>query len=295
MSGLVLELQSEAMKSDADVSSLLLKVKVVSKKLGLTDIEEWVSFELNGYPDESCSTMPNYREVLGAVKVHNPVHGLIDLRMSADLEAFLSRRNLTISISELTGLLKSGQQELNLSIRPDYREMIMSSQKLPMEPFFVFHSYQLVRVLDAVKSKVLDWALDLEAKGIVGEGMSFSEKEKETAQTTYITNNNIGSMSNSQLQQHSTHSAQTQYNVTQQTDLSAFVKELREALSEMNLAAAAQQELAAEVQTLESQLASPKPKPVIINESLKSTRAILEGITGSVLATGLLQQIGQFF
>ena len=50
-------------------------------------------------------------------------------------------------------------------------------------------------------------------------------------------------------------------------------------------------ELEAEVLTIEHQVASPKPKQLIISESLKSARSILEGVTGSVLATGLLTQL----
>jgi hypothetical protein len=40
---------------------------------------------------------------------------------------------------------------------------------------------QIVRILDAVRNRVLDWALDLEEQGITGEGMSFSPDEKAQA------------------------------------------------------------------------------------------------------------------
>lgn len=64
-----------------------------------------------------------------------------------------------------------------------------------------------IKALDAIRNKVLDWSLDLEKRGILGADMTFSKEEKATAsQIHYTTVNNIGSMSNSQLQQHSSDS-----------------------------------------------------------------------------------------
>ena len=47
----------------------------------------------------------------------------------------------------------------------------------------------LAGILDTVRNKILDWALELEKKGILGdEEMNFSDKEREQAQSVTINN-----------------------------------------------------------------------------------------------------------
>lgn len=163
---------------------------------------------------------------------------------------------------------------------------------IALEPSLLVSDSQIYGILDAVRNQVLNWALDLESKGIIGDGMSFSSEEKKAAsQITYQVTNNIGNMENSQLQQDSTGATQTQ-NITQSSaDLTEFIKQLKASIHDLGLNQQDAAELEAEVLTIEHQVASPKPKQLIIFESMKSARSILEGITGSVLATGLLAQL----
>jgi hypothetical protein len=39
----------------------------------------------------------------------------------------------------------------------------------------------MVKICESVKNIILEWALDLEKEGILGEGLSFNQKEKEKA------------------------------------------------------------------------------------------------------------------
>ena len=48
MASLVQELQKEALDPNVKVSDLLRKALVVSKKLGIAEIEAWINKELNG-------------------------------------------------------------------------------------------------------------------------------------------------------------------------------------------------------------------------------------------------------
>ena len=50
-------------------------------------------------------------------------------------------------------------------------------------------------------------------------------------------------------------------------------------------------EAIAEIQTIKTQLASPRPKEFVIQESRKTLRNIFEGMTGSILATELLRYL----
>ena len=46
-----------------------------------------------------------------------------------------------------------------------------------------------------------------------------------------------------------------------------------------------------DIETIESQIKSPRPKSTIIKECLASIRTILEGAAGSMIAALLVQQI----
>jgi hypothetical protein len=50
----------------------------------------------------------------------------------------------------------------------------------------------LAGILDAVRNKILDWALELESHGVLGEGMTFSAQERQAAAS--VTIHNYGSL-----------------------------------------------------------------------------------------------------
>lgn len=296
MSGLVLELQRDALDKNVDVSSLLRKAVVVSKKLGITEIETWINQELAGYPADE-DAVPTYREVSGVVKVFNPYHGWQPLNFgNAELGEDLSKRKISQAIGELVAIAENDKSgNLQVPFSQHTKNALMKMMDIPLEPTLLVSDAQIHGILEAVRNEILNWALDLETKGIIGDGMSFSNEEKAVAsQVTYQVTNNIGSMQNSQLQQDSAGASQTQ-NITQpEVDILAFIEEVKASIHDLGLNKDDTAELEAEVLTIEHQLASPKPKSIIINESLKSARSIIEGITGSVLATGLLAQLATF-
>ena len=63
MSGIVLELQRNALDPNVDVVTLLRQAYLISKKLELSEFEKWVSKELNGY--EVSDEIPDYRILHG--------------------------------------------------------------------------------------------------------------------------------------------------------------------------------------------------------------------------------------
>ena len=78
-SDLVLELQRDALKNRVDTPNLTRKALVISKKLGISEVENWLHQELNGYTD-SEDFLSEYRDLYGVLKVNNPVRGLIPFR-----------------------------------------------------------------------------------------------------------------------------------------------------------------------------------------------------------------------
>ena len=297
MPGLVSELQRDALDKNIDVTNLLRKALVVSKKLGIREIEEWINWELSGYPADK-DFRPEYRVVHGQVMVLNPFHGWESVLFEdPEMGKSLSSRTIIQPVSELVALVKndnSGFGEILFS--HETKNKLMDLMSSDLEPIFRISIIKITGILDSVRNEILNWALELEAKGIVGPGMSFSIDEKRTAsQVTYQITNNIGSMQNSQLQQDSAGASQTQTIDQSHIEITEFVNELKSSMTDLNLDTSDYAELEAEVLTLENQLASPKPKSVIINESLKSARSILESIASNALTTGLLSQLAAFF
>lgn len=107
---------------------------------------------------------------------------------------------------------------------------------------------------------------------------------------------NIQSMHHSAIQQGSTNSTQN-FTISNQNieAIKEFIKGAFDTIEKLHLSEEQESELRAELETIKSQLSSPKPKKSILNEALHSTRTILEGITVELAkpyASSLLLQIG---
>lgn len=292
--GLILELQSDALNSKNSVSNLLRKALVASKKLGISEIEEWIKNELNGY--SSNAEVPSHREVRGQIKVWNPYHGWQPLNFGDPEEAeALSKRKISQTIGELDAIASEAKTEsLHVPFPQDIVNKLMEGMDVPLQPTLHISPTEVVGILDTTRNLILDWALELEQKGIVGEGLSFSKEERQAAsQVTYQITNNIGSMENSQIQQNSPAGKQKISLKTSSEEILKFVQQLKNEILSLELSPRELSELQADICTIETQSNSPKPKNVILKESLKSVRTILEGAAGSTTATMLLSELAK--
>ena len=209
---LVLELQAEAIEGSVAVDQLLRKALAVATKLDLISFRGWVQLEMNGY---SGTEVPEYRVMAGSLVCRNPYCRLIPFLMPGDPEIAtkLSRRNEPRPIGVIEKVLSSEGSTLIYQFPPEIMAHLMRGQDLPMVPYLLLNKNAFVRIVDAVRNTVLDWALKLESEGILSEGMSFTPKEKQIAyakekelahQMNIIT---IHNMHNSSIQQAS-HDAQ---------------------------------------------------------------------------------------
>jgi hypothetical protein len=69
-------------------------------------------------------------------------------------------------------MIQFSQQELAL---------LMCGQRFPLEPVRIIGRNKLASVIDTVRTTILEWALKLEAEGIMGQGLTFSDEEKKIA------------------------------------------------------------------------------------------------------------------
>lgn len=124
----------------------------------------------------------------------------------------------------------------------------------------------------------------LEHQENVGENMTVESKSPHTEPGINIVNNYSCTFTNSQLQQGNNNTMNLKKDDTEIETVKSLLTELKKITK--NLPDNHQQsELQADIETIESQLKSPKPKIGFIKEICKSMRNILEGSIGSTLAT----------
>ena len=148
-------------------------------------------------------------------------------------------------------------------------------------------------IIDAVRNIVLDWALKLEGDGILGDEISFSDKEKQKAANVHYTIKNfISNVSHSQIQQ-GTFTSHQQVEITTENRslLQDFLSDLESKLKDLSLDQDEQRRIIAESAILKKQLSLPKPKGSIIRSCLASVRSIVEGAAGSAIGALLLQKL----
>lgn len=74
-------------------------------------------------------------------------------------------------------------------------------------------------------------------------------------------------------------------------DFRNFIANLREATASANLQATDADQIDADLNTVEAQIVAPRPNTTVVHSCLMSVKAILEGTTGSLLASGIIAGI----
>ena len=166
---------------------------------------------------------------------------------------------------------------------------------MPLEPTLHIPSTSAIGIVDMVRNTILEWALELESKGVLGEGMKFSSNDKEkAADATYHITNNIGSMHSSQIQQLAENSTQELQQPMKLDELVMLIREIELKVVELNVDDSSLEQIVAEIATVTAQASSPKPRYGAIKESIYSIKSILEAASGNVLAAGFLSQLNNF-
>ncbi|MEB9549022.1 hypothetical protein P4J60_02045 [Bacillus cereus] len=294
MGAIVHELQREAQKSNNDISALLRKAYVVARKLNIVEFKEWIDNEIHGYKD--YDSVPEYRRVHGEFKAFNPYRGWIPIiEMNSNVASKLSNKKLMEPISELQASLNnSGKLAVKYGneIRPHLGNL--SSYEGEFATFF--SKTQVERVIDSIRNIVLDWSLNLEEDGILGENMSFSSEEKEKAQNnSSITNIFHGNATGIQIQQQTSNSNQSmQQNHLDIQKIEELLKTIKENLEQIDLDSGQKATINTNIEMIEKQKQLSNPNPVIIKEGFSTIRNVLEGVTGSLIASGIIHHLGLF-
>ena len=170
---LLREIQNAAVDSQFELATLLRKCKVLAARLGSPEFKEWVEKELSGY---QRTTVPKYR----VIKVNSKGHfsgsfqsGLrnADIPMSCMPENFredLSCAYLVEPIAAIESLIKNTSGGLlQIPWDPDltarFGDKIYSDMNC-MQAWKVIPLTALLSVTEAVRNRVLNFALEIEAQ-----------------------------------------------------------------------------------------------------------------------------------
>lgn len=280
MPALVPELVIMASNPSVPTDDLLRRALVVAKRLNVGELVSWIDAELNGYKIDQ--EVPDYRTVRGLLRAIDLFSGRsIPLEVnSAKLAHKLSTMPLRQSITELEHLAAS-PSGVKINYGHEWHQALTEHLEDDLSPYVSVSSAQLLAVISSARNRILDWGLDLEGRGILGEGMSFTQQEKQAVQEQHY---HFGNVSGSQIQISSNGSTQTQANTgTDIEALKGLVQALGAALADAKGDAA--DELRADIATLKAQAESPKPKWEIIKATARSIKTVAEGAAGNVLAS----------
>ncbi|NAN50812.1 hypothetical protein EX349_06350 [Pseudomonas protegens] len=279
MPALIRELVNAAIDPQISVTSLLQRGLVAASRLNLLDVTGWINSELSGY---SNSAVPDYRVIQGALVCEGELGGWMPLEVrDAKLYQLMTRRPFGLSIPEIERFINRGES-LIVFFPPDKEAQIRAGMRPPARPGVEVQVAQIVGLIEQVRSRILQWALDLESKGILGEGKSFTVKERQIVAAQHY---HFGDVTGSQIQIGSNRSVQSIGQGDTSSALSSLIDLLRDALARNEVQGDAAAELVAELKTLEAQAESPRPKASIIKETALSIQRVLEGTAANVLAT----------
>lgn len=181
---IVVQLQEMASDSKNHLPDLLRKALLISSKLGLQEFRSWVLSELNGY--ESAEDIPDYRIIGSQLKVINPYHGYQPFIIEdGEFARLVSEVKISESVESLQHLISisNRKEQLTFPFPPEQKAALMRIQSgiAQLEPTRIIGRNQVKSVLEQVRTRLLDWALQLESQGILGDGINFSAEEKAIA------------------------------------------------------------------------------------------------------------------
>ncbi len=291
MPALIPELVNIASDHTVNITVLLRRALVAASRLHSTEGAAWLTQELNGY--EKIEDVPEYRVIKGQLRVYSSRFGLRDMPVTSAVAAEeMGLCPLLQPIGEVEDWLKEESRIVTLSFPPEQEDIIKRQLPDHMKPVRCYTLSVVRGVVDAVRNKVLAWALDLEANGVLGEGMSFTHQEQQQAlQLAPLTHIHIeGGIHGGQVMVNSPGGQQQQTMAAEQKAdaLAALLPWLEKVIVQGKLQREICAELQVELDTLKAQAASSNPKWSVIGAVAGSVRTILEGAGGEVLAAQAL-------
>src|ERR1700730_16075077 len=176
MKPLVIRFQEDLTTGTKKITEQLRTAKLISAKLELAVVQDWIGHELDGYPN--LAKLPKYRFISGGqLQFCNPAHGWIPA-MAPSLSNIPVYRSIVVLEAHNKGdrLYCMPAKKIPLTDLAGGTAMITSfPQRIE------FSVSAAIGIVEAVRNRLLEWSIELERQGILGENMSFKDEEKAIA------------------------------------------------------------------------------------------------------------------
>lgn len=298
MSSLVLDLQKELMDRNCDILQALRHAHVIAVKLGLGEFDKWIQYELNGYP-KNDELVPKYRFVTGTLKAKNPRLGwiptvIMDKAKNHPFNTMPMYESLA-SLIEIKQQATSGVFHYKFPPALTMKLLKYTDSPIYMDVALFVSIHHISEAVEQVKNNLLEWTLELEKKGILGENMTFNREETLSAKTvpspiinvygTYVE----GDINHSQIVSGNNNSAT--YN---EADVKAAIEEIKdsiktEEISEENM------ECILEILDDISSKIEQKKKPGIIKTALIGLKDFVLAAGANITAALIIAKIQGLF
>lgn len=289
--GLVEEIQRDAVDEKISVATVLRKVKVAAAKLRLPNVEAWVEHELNGYPGEV--DLPDYRKLRGRPHALDPYNGWLPIFLGNNQD-FLSDapiRQSLASVEDLVSRYKGGFMELVFpqSIIMKLNEILHTEVGRMSNHIQVG---QIQGIIEVVRNRALQWAIDLERAGVTGEGMSFNDKEKTIAGGSSVTNFNIHSIGTFAGNMGSGNtSGDISVSTSTSTQILEIVRKVRAAVPQLERDGVDGPTLSRAMDEIEHEAKKQSPDGGKLRDLLSGAKDVLVGAAGNLTAEGAMALI----
>ncbi len=290
MTGLIQEIQRDALDPKVPTDALLRRVKLAAAKLNLENLETWVEQELNGYSRE----LPSYRKLFGQPAGWNPYNGWIPI-YSADPEfmGIISQAPISQSIASLRDLLDNHSGgSLHFPVAPSLVATLNEIMNARTARVVIqIGRSSIAGILDAVRNLVLDWSIEMERKGVLGHGMTFEPGERKQAQSAMTTFNigNIGSFIGNMGAEASSGDIVVSSSAIGQ--ITEIANKIKAALPELVREGADGEQLRGALDSIGAELEKPKPESGALKAFFVDARAAVAGAAGNMMAEGALALI----
>ena len=189
---LIHQIQNEYI-NETDVYNLLIASIRLAQILNFKDIENWLYLELSGYKDNH--ELPDYRKISPEIKAFNPYIGWEPLYIyDQNLANSLQVCSIDLSLPNILNLLNKNTLSIEFIFCKEVEDALYDYINYDFSDFkinCIFNSSEFEKILNIVKSNILDLTFELQKGNIKALDQPHSEFGINKNINQYFNNNEL--------------------------------------------------------------------------------------------------------
>ena len=171
-------LQEMTLDPVQDLNTILRKAYSFSIRLGLEEFKIWLSNELTGYKD--TTVIPGYRIITSQLIFKSTMGNMPCPIRDEEILKALTLVKISDSVSSLQGLILQEENSFLHPLQASVQDQLRSMYGFPsFEITRRSHRNQICAIIDSIRTRLLEFAYELENVGITGESFIFGSTEKK--------------------------------------------------------------------------------------------------------------------